>query len=73
MGEDLEIRWAYPHRLYVIVGGKYYSRVRGLCGNYDDNKMNDRESPEGMRLDEDINFELSWILDDDQMAEGWEG
>ncbi|CAK8692132.1 unnamed protein product [Clavelina lepadiformis] len=62
--DKLEIRWATPHRLYVIVSRRYYGRTRGLCGNFNNNENDDKLSPRGRLLESDLEFGQSWALKD---------
>ena len=64
--DEVEIRWAIPHRIYVTVSGKYSSRTKGLCGNFNDDPNDDRKSPSGKTMSSDLEFAQSWVqLDDD--------
>ena len=60
----IEIRWATPHRLYVIISGKYQGRTQGLCGNFNGAKEDDNLSPQGSPLKSDLEFGQSWAVKD---------
>ena len=60
----LEIRWATPHRFYVVVAGKYQGRTQGLCGNFNGDPSDDNLSPQGRTLGSDLEFGQSWAAKD---------
>nr|XP_002123662.2 uncharacterized protein LOC100178078 [Ciona intestinalis] len=60
VGNFIEVRWAIPHRLYVMVSGKYAGRTKGLCGNFNGDPHDDRMTPGGRILMSDLEFGQSW-------------
>lgn len=41
----LQVKWDEGTRIYVKLGSEWKNKVSGLCGNYNDNAMDDMRTP----------------------------
>ncbi|XP_042638903.1 zonadhesin [Orycteropus afer afer] len=58
----LRVRWDGDQQLYVTVPSTYFSRVCGLCGNYDGDDSNDNQKPDGSLAQNDDELGNSWQI-----------
>ncbi|XP_039253501.2 uncharacterized protein LOC120330683 isoform X1 [Styela clava] len=61
-GNDFELKWALPHRLYLTIGPKYFGRTQGFCGNYNGDPTDDNILRSGRPVSSDLEFGLNWSL-----------
>lgn len=56
----LQIKWDEGTRVYVKLGNEWKNKVSGLCGNYNDNAMDDMKSPSQALETNTLIFGHSW-------------
>ncbi|XP_077196889.1 IgGFc-binding protein-like [Paroedura picta] len=60
---NFEIQYNGRHALFVRVGPEYQGKLRGMCGNFNNIKNDDKVLPDGNRAKDDSEFGNSWISD----------
>lgn len=63
-GMDLQIKWDRGTRVYVKLGVRWKGKVRGLCGNFNDDSQDDLKTPSSGIETSAIIFGDSWKLQD---------
>ncbi|XP_040285935.1 zonadhesin-like [Bufo bufo] len=63
----LQIKFNGDHELFVIVDERYKDLLCGLCGTYNDNRLDDFTTPDGSIATDVNDFGNSWRVPDD----GW--
>lgn len=61
---DVQIKWDRGTRVYVKLGNKWRGKVQGLCGNFNDDAMDDMKTPSSGIETSAIMFGDSWKLQD---------
>lgn len=56
----LQIKWDEGTRVYVKLGNEWKNKVSGLCGNYNDNAMDDMQTPSQALETSPLTFGHSW-------------
>lgn len=56
----LQIKWDEGTRVYVKLGNEWKNKVGGLCGNYNDNAMDDMQTPSQALETSPLIFGHSW-------------
>uniref|UniRef100_A0A1I8Q8K8 Hemocytin n=1 Tax=Stomoxys calcitrans TaxID=35570 RepID=A0A1I8Q8K8_STOCA len=56
----LQIKWDEGTRVYVKLGNEWKNKVSGLCGNYNDNAMDDMKTPTQALETSALTFGHSW-------------
>ena len=62
----VRVSWDGSYRVSVTVSTSWRRRLCGLCGNYNDNPIDDFQTPDGMVVSSANDFGLSWTLDNTQ-------
>lgn len=57
---NLQIKWDEGTRVYIKVGYKWRDKVNGLCGNYNNNAMDDMKTPSHTMASNVLAFIHSW-------------
>lgn len=60
---NLEVQYNGRHALFIHVGPEYQGKLRGMCGNFNKMKKDDKVLPNGNRAKDDSEFGNSWISD----------
>uniref|UniRef100_A0ACB8FS17 Uncharacterized protein n=1 Tax=Sphaerodactylus townsendi TaxID=933632 RepID=A0ACB8FS17_9SAUR len=60
---NLEIEYNGRHALFVRVGPEYQGKLHGMCGNFNNNKKDDKVLPDGKSAKNDSEFGNAWISD----------
>ncbi|KAF6128234.1 zonadhesin [Phyllostomus discolor] len=61
----LRVRWDGDQQLFTTVPSTYYSKVCGLCGNYDGESSNDNLMPDGRPARDEDELAVSWQTKED--------
>lgn len=56
----LQVKWDEGTRVYVRLGNEWKNKVNGLCGNYNDNAMDDMQTPSQSPETSPLIFGHSW-------------
>ncbi|XP_043936384.1 IgGFc-binding protein-like [Protopterus annectens] len=60
----LKVSYDWIHSLIVYLPSSYYESVCGLCGNYNENSMDEFTTPSGALASNAIDFGKSWKVND---------
>ncbi|XP_034974623.2 IgGFc-binding protein-like [Zootoca vivipara] len=60
---NLEIQYNGRHALFVRVGPEYWGKLRGMCGNFNSIRRDDKVLPDGKKAKNDAEFGNAWMSD----------
>lgn len=60
---EVQIKWDRFTRMYIKLGNRWKERVQGLCGNYNDNILDEMKTPSFGIETNPLAFGNSWKLD----------
>ena len=70
INDDVTIFWDGRHRVEVKVSSKWQGKLCGLCGNYNLNKADDFQTPDGELTTTADSFGNSWLYYNDGVSSG---